>query len=98
MLGRFEKIFIKILYSHKLISSRSFSMNNNDLRAIFARNLRSLIEKRGESIYRVSKETNISHSYIYELCNPDCKKNPSMEIVYKLAKHFNVPPENLFKK
>lgn len=64
---------------------------------IIANNFNRILENSGKSIYRVSKDTGIAHSFLYEIRNPKKNKKPSIETLIKLAKYFEVELQEFYK-
>ena len=58
--------------------------------------IRELLEKQKKSIYRLSKETGISYSALYDVCNnKHSVKRCSAEVIYKISKALDVSMEEL---
>lgn len=59
--------------------------------------LKDIFEERGLSVYKVSKDTNISYSTLNDIVieKTDIKK-ASAELVYRLSKYLNLTMETLF--
>lgn len=64
---------------------------------IFANNLNHQIKRSGKSVYQIEKETNISHSHIYALCDFEKKKLPSPAMTARLASYFNIEISDFWK-
>lgn len=62
---------------------------------MFVFKIKELRLKRNITIYRLSKITKLSHSYLSELENNKVF-NPSLATMYKIAKCLNVSIEDLF--
>lgn len=58
--------------------------------------LKKLAEKKNLTIYRISKETGITESYINSLFNGK-QSNPSVRVAYKIATLLGVKIEDLLK-
>lgn len=65
---------------------------------VFARNLQLLIDKNETTVYQVSKDTGIAHSYLYDLCNPQSNKNPSMGMIERIANYFSIGANELLSR
>lgn len=61
----------------------------------FALNLKIQMQKKNVSAYKIRKDTGITHSYIYDLCDPENKKMPSMNMMEKIAKYLEIEVEEL---
>jgi len=57
--------------------------------------LKEIRERKGYTIYRLSKETKLSRSYLCELEN-NKKVNPSLQSLIKIADALNVNVKDLF--
>jgi len=57
-------------------------------------NIRRIAEKKGMTIYQVMKKSNISIAYMYDLAN-NKQKNPSLDILKKIARALDVSIEEL---
>lgn len=58
--------------------------------------LKKIAEKKNLTIYRISKETGITESYINSLFNGK-QSNPSVRVAYKIAILLGVKIEDLLK-
>lgn len=72
--------------------------NNDATKTIIASNLNYLIKESGKSIFKISKEIGIAHSHLYAITNPHSKKQPSFEMLNKLAGYFKIEVSDLLKK
>jgi len=59
-------------------------------------NVKKICSKKKITMYRVSKETGISQSYLSDLVNGKAT-NPSSEVLIKLSEFLNVPIDTLVK-
>lgn len=59
--------------------------------------LKKLAQKKNLTIYRISKETGITESYINSLFNSK-QSNPSVRVAYKIATLLGVKIDDLLKK
>lgn len=57
-------------------------------------NIKRIAEKEGITMYRLSKESKVSSSYISEIVN-NKRKNPSIDIIKKIAGVLNVTIDEL---
>lgn len=70
-------------------------INNKSSKEVFSENFRYYLKKSGKSIYQMHKETGITHSYLYDLCNPKKNKKPSMEMIERIANYLCIDPPEL---
>ena len=59
-------------------------------------NIKRIAEKEGITMYRLSKESKVSSSYISEIVS-NKRKNPSIDIIKKIAGVLNVTVDELIK-
>lgn len=59
-------------------------------------NLKNICEKKKITMYRLSKETGISQSYLSEMVNGKAT-NPSSEVLIKLSNFLKTPIDTLVK-
>lgn len=59
--------------------------------------LKKLADKNNLTMYRISKETGITESYIQSLFNGK-QDNPSVKVAYKIAKLLGVKIDELLKE
>lgn len=57
-------------------------------------NIKRIAEKEGITMYRLSKESKVSSSYISEIVS-NKRKNPSIDIIKKIAGVLNVTIDEL---
>ena len=60
-------------------------------------NLKLICDKRNITMYRVSKETGISQSYLSDLVNGKAV-NPSLEVLIKLSDFLRIPIAELLNE
>ena len=60
-------------------------------------NLKLICDKRNITMYRVSKETGISQSYLSDLVNGKAV-NPSIEVLIKLSDFLRIPIAELLNE
>ncbi|NLB87851.1 MAG: helix-turn-helix transcriptional regulator [Syntrophomonadaceae bacterium] len=63
---------------------------------VIGTNLKNICDKRGITMYRISKDTGISQSYLSELVNGKAS-NPSIEVLIKLSDYLKIPLDSLVK-
>lgn len=71
---------------------------NSEARQRLALNLQMLRKISGKTFDKISEETGLSKTYLVYLEDAKNMKNPSMEVIDKLAECFNVDIETLFQK
>ena len=60
--------------------------------------LTELLEKKGYSIYKLSKRTGIRESTLYAIINNNTSiKNIKFDTVHKIAKELDIPSDWLYK-
>lgn len=60
--------------------------------------LTELLEKKGYSIYKLSKKTGIRESSLYAIINNNTSiKNIKFDTVYKIATELDIPSDWLYK-
>lgn len=72
--------------------------SDSEARKRLATNIRMLRKISGKTFEQISEETGLSKAYIAYLEDAKNLKNPSMEVIDKLAQCFNVDIETLFQK
>lgn len=74
--------------------------NDNELtsKQALASNLKYYIDKSGKKANQVAKDINMAHSYMYDLLNPNNKKQPSFEMLERIANYFGIEVADLLKK
>lgn len=60
-------------------------------------NIKKIMADKGLSIYKVSKDSKVSVSYVWDIANGK-SKNPSIEVLKKLSKGLGVRLEDLIKE
>ncbi|KNF09854.1 putative transcriptional regulator [Gottschalkia purinilytica] len=56
--------------------------------------IKNIADKQKVSMYKISKDSGVSNSYLSELIN-NKRQNPSMKIVKKISEALKVPLEKL---
>lgn len=71
--------------------------NESELKSkqVLAANLKYYIDKSGKTANQIAKEIGMAHSYMYDLLKG--KKQPSFEMLEKIASYFSVEVADLLK-
>lgn len=72
--------------------------NEMNPKQVLASNLKYYIDISGKKANHIAKEIGMAHSYMYDLLNPNNKKQPSFEMLEKIAKYFGIEVADLLKK
>ncbi|WP_415331033.1 helix-turn-helix domain-containing protein [Clostridium perfringens] len=62
-----------------------------------AKNINEIAKEKNITMYRLAKESNLSISYVWEICKGK-RENPSIAVICKIAKALGTTVEELISK
>lgn len=61
---------------------------------MISKNITRIAKEKNITMYRIAKDSNLSMSYVWEICKGK-KKNPSITVISKIAKVLNTTVDEL---
>lgn len=63
---------------------------------MLSRNITKIAKEKNITMYRIAKESNLSMSYVWEICKGK-RENPSITVISKIAKVLNTTVDELIR-